>query len=187
MSGVPRMIPAGYMAKSVAKLPATINAPGVDDIYAVSGCMSEPFVDYIKYWLHNGYWLLNSRAEISRIGEQAGVDPSSFTCFYYEVFDKQYDEEAGQWSSFSPDPSFPIAVEKPLEATLAGFDVTSFSLQNSPECSPLSCNHLAQTIPVNRHCLFDRFEDAFAALDTGKFSDSEPGPFRIFAVYVVTA
>jgi len=66
-----------------------------------------------------------------------------------------------------------------------GFDVVSFSQQNSPECSPLSCNALAQSTPVNRHCLLATFEDAVTALEAGRFDNSEPGPFRIFAVYSV--
>jgi hypothetical protein len=67
---------------------------------------------------------------------------------------------------------------------LEGFDVVSFSLQNSPECSPLSCS-LAQIIPVNRHCLLATFEEAVTALEAGLFDQSEPGPFRFFAVYTV--
>jgi len=41
---------------------------------------------------------------------------------------------------------------------LEGFDVTTFSVANSPECSPLSCNDLAADIAVNKHCLFDSFD-----------------------------
>ena len=40
---------------------------------------------------------------------------------------------------------------------------------------------------VNQHCLFNTQSEAKEALESGKFNDSEPGPFRIFAVYLVEA
>jgi hypothetical protein len=55
----------------------------------------------------------------------------------------------------------------------------------SPECSPLSCNSLAAAITFNRHCLFESLDQAKQSLETGQFDNSEPGPFRIFAVYTV--
>ena len=50
---------------------------------------------------------------------------------------------------------------------------------------PERVKSLAREIAVNRHCLFDSFEQAKAALETGKFDNTEPGPHRIFAVYSV--
>jgi hypothetical protein len=72
-----------------------------------------------------------------------------------------------------------------MDKSLRGFDVTTFSLNNSPECSPLSCNSLATSIPVNEHCLFNAFAEAKEALEAGLFENSEPGPYRVFAVYTV--
>ena len=40
---------------------------------------------------------------------------------------------------------------------------------------------------MNERCLFDTFEDAYAAIERGEFKDSEPGPYRIVAVYLVDA
>ena len=62
---------------------------------------------------------------------------------------------------------------------------TSFSMQTSPECSPLSCNSLAAEVETNTRCLLQSFEQARALLEHGTFNNSEPGPFRIFAVYSV--
>jgi hypothetical protein len=70
---------------------------------------------------------------------------------------------------------------------LVGYDVVSFSTGTSPECSPLSCNGLAVGIQVNRHGLLDTFAEAKSRLDQGYFKNSEPGPYRIFAVYTVEA
>jgi hypothetical protein len=35
--------------------------------------------------------------------------------------------------------------------------------------------------------LFESFDEAKAALESGKFDNAEPGPHRIFAVYTVTS
>lgn len=76
-------------------------------------------------------------------------------------------------------------VRTPAHKNLEGFDVTTFSMHSSPECSPLSCNSLANNIPVNEHCLFRTFQEAKEAIEGGLFKNSEPGPYRVFAVYTV--
>jgi len=179
------MIPAGYMSKNVAARPEWLKADGVEDVCAVSGCVSPAFADYIPFWKHNGYWFFNAGSDIEQLCRQQGIDAAGATLFYYEVFEKEFDEDARSWSAFEPEPSFPTQVQKPEHAELLGYDVTSFTVRTSPECSPLSCNSLATDMPVNRHCLFDRFEQAVEALEAGQFDNSEPGPFRIFAVYRV--
>jgi hypothetical protein len=181
------MIPAGYMAKKIVARPDWLDAEGVEDVCAVSGCISPPFADYIGYWKHNGYWFFNSRSDIERLCCEENLENSQNTIFYYEVFEKEYDENARSWSTFEPDASFPTHVETPEDAKLIGWDVATFTVGTSPECSPLSCCSLATVVPVNRHCLFDTFEQAVEALEDGRFDNSEPGPFRIFAVHRIEA
>jgi hypothetical protein len=177
------MIPAGYMYKKIVQRPDWLAPADVDDIYSVSGCISKEFADYTDYWKHNGYWLLNSPAVMEEIARANNLALTGMTLFYYEVFEEQFDEESREWSPFEPEASFPTKVEEPASARLEGYDVATFYAGTSPECSPLSCNLLAQTVPVNRHCLFDSFEQAKQSLEAGQFRNSEPGPFRIFAVY----
>ncbi len=50
---------------------------------------------------------------------------------------------------------------------------------------PTSCNSLANEILTNAHCLLPDFDIAKRLVETGKFKDSEPGPYRIFAVYTL--
>jgi hypothetical protein len=73
----------------------------------------------------------------------------------------------------------------PAHRTLEGYDVVSFYAKTSPECSPLSCNGMAVDVETNEHCLLRSLEDAKQLLEDGRFSGSEPGPYRIFAVYSV--
>lgn len=193
------MIPAGYMLKRVSPRPSWIKSAHVIDLFSVSSCISEDFADYIDYWRHNGFWLFNKPSDMDEIVAREVLNLEGLKLFYYEVFDRQFDEVAMHWSSFSPDASFMTNVEKPRTARLVGFDVVSFGLEwptistgpgvvgTIPECSPLSCNALADELPVNAHCLFETFLDAKEALELGKFNNSEPGPFRIFSVYTVEA
>jgi hypothetical protein len=64
-------------------------------------------------------------------------------------------------------------------------DVVTFYVQTSPECAPLSCNSLAAEVETNTRCLLQSFEHARALLENGTFNASEPGPYRIVAVYSV--
>ena len=103
--------------------------------------------------------------------------------FYYEVYEKEFDGK--NWLPYGPHASFTTNVLLPSDKTLEGFDVVTFSAHGSPECSPLSCNGMANGIRTNDHCLLVSFEEALAKVDAGAFETAEPGPYRIFAIYSV--
>jgi hypothetical protein len=177
------MLPAGYLAKRVLKRPEWLDAQNVSDIYSVSGCMSEVFADYVEHWRHNGFWLFDAPEIIRDVARKESIDLTGTSLFYYEVYEKEFD--GATWISYAPDSSFETSVMVPIDKRLEGFDVVTFSNRNLPECSPLSCNHLAQEHPTNPHCLFSSFDDAETSLINGAFKGSEPGPYRIFSVYSV--
>jgi hypothetical protein len=181
------MTPAGYMAKKTCRTPDWLKNDAVQDIFSVSGCISETFCDYIPHWKHNGYWLFNCPALIQEVAAAAAVNLSEYQFFYYEIHENQFDEHKMDWEPFEPENSFETAVFVPTKMRLEGYDVVNFFARTSPECSPLSCNHMAETVPVNRHCLFASFDEAKGALERGAFEKCEPGPYRIFAVYSCAA
>jgi hypothetical protein len=181
------MIPAGYMAKRVEERPDWLGAVSVADIYSLSGCVSEYFCDYVPHWKHNGFWLFDSPEEINEIAAATSLEMTEQNLFYYEVYEKQFDDRKNAWEPYAPDPSFKTDVKVPDQKTLEGFDVVTFYARSSPECSPLSCNSLAAEIPVNAHCLLPSLEEAIRLVEMGQFDNSEPGPFRIFAVYSLHA
>jgi hypothetical protein len=176
------MIPAGYMAKCVSKRPDWLSAPNVDDILSVSGCVSEDFDDYIDYWKHNDFWFFDSPETIVNLAKENSILLQGTSLFYYEIYEMEFDGKS--WNSMRPDLSA-SNVMLPHTKQLQGFDVVTFYAKSSPECSPLSCNSLAEELPTNSHCLFDSFDQAKFHLDEGVFNNSEPGPYRIFAVYSV--
>ena len=177
------MIPLGYMYKKVAARPEWLRSERVTDIMSISGCISEPFTDYVKYWKHNGYWLFDSPAIIHNVAKDDGLSLADCTLFYYEALEKELDETDNTWSVFRPEPTVATDIEPAHSPQLKGYDVATYFARQAPECSPLSCNSLAAQLAVNRHCLFDTFDAAMEALESGAFERSEPGPFRIIAVY----
>jgi hypothetical protein len=149
--------------------------------------------DVTNHWRHNGFWLFDAPSIMAEIAQTDGIDLTPMTLFYYEA----YEFELNDSSSFSPGEAdtwseivfndFPTNVTLPVAKALQGFDVvTHMSTVADPGCSPLSCNAVALDIAVNRHCLFDTFDQAKAAIDTGRFANCETGSLRIFAVYTVT-
>lgn len=173
------------MYKRVESRSDWLAAGRVGTIYSLSGCISAPFADYINHWKHNGYWLFNSPADMRELAADALVSLDGAKLFYYEAYEQEYDEDERKWSVFEPESSLVTDVSLPQNKVLEGYDVATFMAQGLPECSPLSCNSLAEIIPTNTHCLFDTFDEARAALERGAFDNSEPGPFRIIAVYSV--
>lgn len=177
------MIAAGYMAKWIQRAPAWMDAPRVSDIYSVSPCISADFMDFIEFWQHNGFWLFDTPETICRIAAQQRIDLSRTTLFYYELYERQYNEQRAAWEPFRPEPAFRLDVQRPGSPYRVGFDIASFSAGTRPECSPLSCNGLAGRVETNSHCLLPSLEAARQLLGSGSLVHTEPGPFRIFAVY----
>ena len=180
-----KMIPVGYMAKRIQERPQELEKAGIVDLYSVSPCMCKDFADYTEFWKHNGYWFLDSPQLIQQIAKEHSIELTGTKIFYYEMYHLELHEDYG-WKSFEPEASFTTDVEKPNKKNLEGYDIVTFSCGNYPECSPLSCNWLANTIPVNKHCLLSSFDNAHQLLENGEFQNSEPGPYRILAVYSVS-
>jgi len=178
------MIPVGYMAKSISSYSEWLQAPEVIDIYSVSNCISKNFGDYIPWWKHNGYWFFDSPEIIQELAHEHSMDLNGTQFFYYEAYELEYDEEEHEWMEFEPQ-DFPTNVIVPAEKVLEGYDLVSFSTGTNAGCSPLSCNHLANSVQTNQHCLLDSFEKARQVLESDDFKGVEPGPYRIFAVYSV--
>jgi hypothetical protein len=145
--------------------------------------MNDDFADYIGFWKHNGYWLFDSPSILVNLAREAGIDLTGTSLFYFEAHEMEFD--GAVWVPFTPESSIKTDVELPAKKTLEGFDVATFHAGNTPECSPLSCNGLADSMPTNQRCLFESFEEAKSHLSAGSFNNAEPGPYRIVAVYSV--
>lgn len=170
-------IPLGYMLKRVAPAPGWLGLPHVAEVCALSGCISSSLGD--SDWRRNGYGLFDTPAAALAA---SGADADDERLFYYEAWAQEYVEATAAWRPIAP-PDPPARVVAPGGASLLGFDVVTWSVGYAPECSPLSCNGLAAGSPVNSRCLFETADEAIAALSAGRFDKSEPGPFRVVAVF----
>jgi hypothetical protein len=173
------------MYKKVRKKPEWLKADKVQDIYSVSSCISEDFADWINSWKHNGYWFFDNPKIMQNLAKKSNISLAGMTLFYYSAYEKQWDNDKQQWLPFAAETTITTNIEHPDDAVLQGYDLVSFSGQTCAECSPLSCNSLAEEISVNKHCLLNTLNEAKYCLESGKFAHCEPGPYRIFAVYTV--
>src|SRR4029079_14030916 len=75
----------------------------------------------------------------------------------------------------------PSVRAQPLTPTFErlGYDVVSRSAGSGCECSPLSCNNMAEHVAVNPHCLVDDVEVAFRLAAEFEASGCEPGPYHV--------
>ncbi len=177
------MIPAGYLYKQVAAWPDGFGPEHVAEIWSVSGCISREFAN-VAWYGRNVLGFFDTPEAMRPFAAAEGVDLTGMRLFYYEMFPEAYDEKRHAWVPVAFDAGA-LHVRVPEQRVLAGFDIATFSLGNIPECSPLSCNGLAQQVAVDAHCLMADLDAARAALDSGLFDNAEPGPHRIFAVYTL--
>lgn len=131
----------------------------------------------------NGFWFFDSPEIIKDLSRENSITLGGAMLFFYEAYELEYHEESSNWRVFSPDSTFETNILIPNIKVFEGFDIATFSVGTSPECSPLSCNSLSTDIETNSHCLIETIEDAIQSLESGKLLNSEPGPFRIFGVY----
>jgi hypothetical protein len=93
---------------------------------------------------------------IRRLAAEQTLDLAGTRLFYYETHEDEFDAD-GRPSRIV---QLPVGVEPPAHKALAGFDVACFSQAYQPECSPLSCNSLAKTLPVRHDQRLDAADGA---------------------------
>ena len=174
----------GYMYKNVRIRPDWIKNNSVNDIYSVSNCVSEDFDDWLDEWKHNGYCLFDSPEIMESIAEKKGIDMSQMKLFFYKASAKQWGENGQELERHSPGKPLPN-VQVPKETKLEGYDVASIDEYGAGRCSPLSCNSLAETIKVNKHCLLDSYDEALRLIESGDLLGCDFEPYRIFEVHSV--
>ena len=185
------MIPAGYLLKRIAPRPEWLKAPQVTAVYSVADCVSSDAVDIQRQWQHNAMGVASDPQTLWDLARQEGLDVSEARLFYYEVHERQIDFDGlgrRRWQPLSrlPSAAEDATVVRPSRPTqLAGYDVVVS--QDFLEHSPLSCNSVAEHLPVNEYCLLAELDQAVQAIEGGVFNLCEPGIYRIFAVHEIEA
>lgn len=176
------MIDAGYFTKRVETRPEWLHASSVREICSVSHCISEAPDDWFQRWVHNQFGWFN------RISDALGAVPEDrrdhFRLFAYRLHPEVF-RQNGRVALFAPPDVKPDPVPRSFQTR--GFDSVSKSTRGvlGFECSPLSCNGLAEEWPVNEFCLFPSLGDAIEG--AARFAAEQPEPGAYFVVEVLEA
>ena len=169
------LIPAGYFLKYTT-VPTGWNFNGaVRAICSVSECIASGPRGWIDQWLHNelGFFDTVERAEAAAAKAESGL-----RLFAYRIHPERF---ANGSSEQFPTPELSVAPE-PSGFQSLGFDVVSKSISNGFECSPLSCNGMAEEVAVNGYCLLESFEQAVSFAIRCSVEQPEPGDYYILEV-----
>jgi len=188
------MIPAGYLLKRTTPPPVWLKTKNsrVDEVCSVSECVNHDVVDLLNSWQFNKFGLANTKDLLFKLAQQADVNLEGTSLFFYEIYELEldsdgwdFDPEGWQSLTLSDASSITDEVSQPEHSdhqTKLGYDVVAYG--DFPEHSPLSCNSVATKLSTNRFCLFDDFDQAKNAVNTGAFGGGcEDGLYRIMSVH----
>jgi hypothetical protein len=190
-----KMLAAGYLLKRVVPPPGWLDSgpTHIKDVSSVADCVNDNVVDVQEAWRHNSFGLANTPDTLRALAAEKRVDTEGAVLFYYTAYEYELPSDgwtfdALEWQARTPAPSssMPDAVELPSEGetTLLGYDVVVF--EDYLSHSPLSCNSVANELPVNEYCLLDDLEGAVAAINAGAFGGGcEEGIYTVFSVHRV--
>ena len=174
---LPAPVFVGFLAKAVESRPEWLHVPAVQDICSVSECISAAPADRISFWTHNALGFYDSLGDAAAVTKD---ETGRYDWFAYEFY--QIRAVDGR---IEPDviPAAPGSV--PADFQFIGHDIVTRSSGAHVECSPLSCNRVAETVSTNEHCLIDqedRAEQALLTISMPGFA-AEPGPYYLAKVY----
>jgi len=165
----------GYFLKGTS-LPSGCDwlPSSVVEICNVSHCHNPPPWGWIDKWWHNDFGFFNSRDDARTI---FGNPPQGYRLFGYRLLSVRFDEERREPYTIPQ-----LSVEPLSDRFVSlGFDVTSKS-DSHFECSPLSCNGMANEVPVNRSCLLDTLSEAESFAERCAREQPEPGQYFVVEV-----
>ena len=173
--GLPDFVFLGYCAKRSFK-----------DIASVSDCLSKRSDKWVERWDFNRASLWNTEVEAwACVPDESN---SEFKIFAYRILPLLFDT-SGIEKQITIDELFPADMPElpsaPPPYQRLGYDVVERDVSTGMlgfGCSPLSCNGMAESIPVNEFCLFDDLETALIAARRFGIEQPEPGPFVIVEV-----
>lgn len=166
----------GYFPKITLVRPDWLKAEHVIEVCSASECMSKGPTDWIDAWKHNDHWLYNSPHIATTVIQE---DTSSFEMYAFKQYPIRIDHGAVEDEEVSEQNVMPL----PEDFEMLGYDAVSRSGGNAFECSPLSCNNGAETIPCNSSCLFETLEEAIESAKNFSNGVWEPGPYYIIEIF----
>jgi hypothetical protein len=167
----------GYFPKRLSVPPDWMRARGVEEIGSVSLCIAGGPDGWLEAWKHNP-WGFFSSPETAR-SLVPGDERADYRLYAYALYPVEYREDGEEPMEVDAPEATPLG----REYDLVGYDVASRSAGSYFECSPLSCNMLAEEIDVNRYCLFSTLDDARELARSAEEKRCEPGPYHVVQVW----
>src|SRR5436190_2507921 len=158
-------------------------------VCSVSECLAKRPPHWIDRWDFNRACCYDGEA--AALATIPPGDENHFACFAYRLLPVTCDAE-GRRVPVDPDtlfdprlpclPSLPARDATPARYARLGYDVVSVGTTMGFECSPLSCNGMANELPVNPYCLVDELARAFAIARQFNAEQPEPGYYVVVEV-----
>jgi hypothetical protein len=172
---VPDSVFLGFCAKRRMTAPF---AGQVRQIASVSECLAKRPDDWVQRWDFNRATCWNTEAEAWAC--VPGESQSDFSVFAYRIVASRPLDDV-----FPKD--LPALPQEParLPYNRIGYDVVERNAATGMlgfGCSPLSCNGMADNIPVNEFCLLDDLELALSTARRFDIEKPEPGPYVVIEV-----
>ena len=167
----------GYFPKQRYPPPPWMVEQGISEIASVSLCIAEGPDGWLEQWKHNEWGFFRDPDTAWSVVPQE--ERSDFRLHAYSLYPAEF------WEGEEGRVELPDLGVAPLDAGFqsVGWDVASRSAGQHLECSPLSCNLLAEELEANAFCLFSDLAVARAfALKADDFR-CEPGPYFVVEVW----
>lgn len=150
----------------------------------MSTCVAPAPPDWIDRWLHNDWGFCDSVAAALSLVPPASTD---YDLCAFAVYHWCY--RAGHAEAVDPRVAFGVYTDRPPAPeqlpsgfVSLGFDAVSNTGSASFECSPITCNYMAERLPVNRHGLLDTVVQAVGAASQFSVEEPEPGVYYVVEV-----
>jgi hypothetical protein len=176
------MIDAGYFAKLIEPTPDWLHGQSIREICSVSTCISCGPEDWVDHWRHNELGWFNTIEDAWSVVPEA--ERHRYRLFAYRMGLIRFRQ--GEPLEV-PVPADVHPAQIPASFVSLGYDAVSRSMETvlGFECSPLSCNSMAEEIPANEFCLFGT--EAAATAGAQAFSVQQPEPGDYYVVEVLEA
>jgi hypothetical protein len=167
---------AGYFPKRTEIPPGWKGPAVVEEICSVSECLAPGPKGWIDSWRHNELGFFDTPELASSVIPRGA---KGFSVFAYRVWQEKF--AGGKAEPLS----IPVVAPEPLPETYRslGFDVVSKSRSHYFECSPLSCNLMAEKALVNRYCLLGSEDAARSLAERFSVEQPEPGEYHVIEVF----
>jgi hypothetical protein len=169
------LVLVGYFPRRT-NLPAGLSfSTNVDELCSVSDCLKAAPENWVEHWRHNDLGFFNTCQDALSI---LPPDASGFSLFAYRLLPIRYLKDQAEPIEIAAQSAEPL----PPGFVSLGFDVVNKTFSAFFECSPLSCNGMADEVAVNRFCLVATLDEAIAFAERCAREEPEPGPFYVLEV-----